>query len=125
MGISIGIKEFEFPQWVNDIYDEMSNEDRERNTKANIYGLCDRTDKGFEISPFISQLSNRCRFLPEAKNVATAFALADNLYPWSYLPGVTIKNYICKHCGFKFNSRLKDPRCPFCHKWKWSKTLKG
>ena len=120
MGISIGIKEFEFPQWVIDIYDEMTPKEREMNTKANIYGICKKTDDGYKIIPLISDLSNRSPVLSEAKGVAVALILADLLYPWRYLPGQTIKPYICKHCGFKFDSPLKDPRCPHCKKWEWS-----
>lgn len=125
MGISIGIKEFEFPQWVIDIYDEMTPQDREINTKANIYGICNKTDKGYEITPLISQLSNRVSVLPETKNVAVALILADLHYPWAYLPGNTTKTYTCKHCGQKLlKCPLKDPQCPSCKRWKWSKPRK-
>jgi len=120
MGISIGINKFDFPQWVIDIYNNMTPEDRELNTKANIYGVCNKTDKGYEIIPLISNLSNRCPVLSEAKSVAIAISLADGLYPWTLLPGQTTKSYTCKHCDFKFDSPKKDPRCPFCKKWKWS-----
>lgn len=125
MGISIGIKEFDYPQWVIDIYNEMTPEDKERNTKSNIYGVCNKTDDGYEIVPLISQLSNRVPVLPEAKDVAVALILADLHFPWAYLPGNSIKTYTCKHCGHKFDCPLKDPRCPSCQKWEWSKALKG
>ena len=125
-GISIGIREFEFPQWVKDIYDCMTPKDREMNTKTNIYGICNKTDDGYEIIPLISNLSNRVSVLPEAKDVAMALILADLHFPWAFLPGKTIKTYTCKHCSFKFDSPLKDPQCPSCHKWEWSKqALKG
>lgn len=120
MGISIGIKEFEFPQWVTDIYDKMTPNDREINAKTNIYGICSKTDAGYEIIPLISNLSNRVSILPEAEDVVVALSLADCHYPWAYLPGQTTKNYTCKHCSFKFDSPLKDPRCPKCEKWEWS-----
>jgi len=121
MGISIGIKEFDYPQWVIDIYDKMTPKDREMNTKANIYGVCNKTDDGYEIVPIISQLSNRVSILPEARDVAVALILADLHFPWAYLPGETIKTYTCKHCGHKFDCPLKDPQCPSCKKWEWSK----
>ena len=122
MGISIGIKEFDYPQWVIDIYDEMTPIDRERNTKSNIYGACNKIDDGYKIIPLISQLSNRVSVLPEAKDVAVALILADLHYPWAYLPGKTTKTFICKHCGSKYDKcPLKDPQCPSCEKWEWSK----
>jgi hypothetical protein len=121
MSISIGIKEFEFPPWVIEIYDNMTPEDRERNTKANIYGICNKTNKGYEITPLISDLSNRVPVLLEAKDVAVALILADLHFPWAYLPGNSIKSYKCKHCNHEFDTPLKDPRCPKCHEWEWSK----
>ncbi|KKN73444.1 hypothetical protein LCGC14_0400190 [marine sediment metagenome] len=119
MGISIGIKEFDFPQWVTDIYNAMTPKDREVNTKANIYGICNKTDKGYKISPLIAGLSNRISVLPETKDVAVAIILADLHYPWAYLPGGLTTNYTCKHCDFKFDSSLKDPQCSSCHKFSW------
>lgn len=119
MGISIGLKEFNYPQWVIDIYDNMTPKDREMNTKANIYGICNKTNDGYEITPLIANLSNRISVLPEAKDVAIALILADLHFPWAFLPGNTIKTNTCKHCDFKFDSPLKDPRCPSCKKWGW------
>jgi len=121
MGITIGIKDFEYPQWVEDVYNCMSPKDRENNTKSNIYGMCIPKESGYEIIPFVCGLSNRIFILPEAKDVAIAIAIADAHYPWAFLPGQTIKLYNCKHCGFKFKSCQKDPQCPFCHQWEWSK----
>lgn len=125
MGISIGIREFDYPQWVIDVYDEMNPKDREMNTKANIYGICNKTNDGYKIAPLISQLSNRVPVLPKAKDVAVALTLADSHFPWVYLPGSSTKAYICKHCNFKFDAPVKDPRCPSCKKWKWSEATKG
>ena len=85
MGISVGIKEFEFPNWVNDIYSKMTTEDKELNTKANIYGLCNKTDEGYKIIPLISNLSNRCPVLWEPEDVAVAICIADAHYPPVFL----------------------------------------
>ncbi len=123
MGISIGINEFDFPQWVNDIYNNMTAKDRETNTKANIYGLCNKTDDGFEIVPLISNLSNRVSVLLKAEDVAVAITLADLCYPWAFLPGMATKDNTCKHCDFKFNSRSQDPQCPSCHKFGWEEAI--
>ena len=121
-GISIGIKEFEFPQWVNDIYNQMTPKDRELNTKANIYGSCNKTENGYEIIPFICSLSNRISVLPKPKDVAIAISLADCIFPWEFLPGNSLQDFVCKHCGFKFKSRLKQPQCQFCHKYQWQES---
>lgn len=120
-GISIGIKEPEFPAWVDNIYDNMTQEDRKRNTKANIYGCCRKIKEGYRIIPFMAGLSNRVPVLPDANSVATAIILADTIYPWSYLPGQNIIKTICKHCGFKFETPHTENniRCPFCKKWDW------
>ena len=118
-GITIGIKKPGFPEWVEEIYNKMTPEDRELNTKSNIYGSCSKTEDGFKILDFISALSNRVTVLPDAQSVAVAIALADGIYPWTYLPGDSIKPYTCKHCQHKFESRGKDPRCESCGKYSW------
>ncbi len=125
MGISIGIKEFDYPQWVIDIYNNMSPKDKETNVKTNIYSLCNKTDDGIEIVPLIANLSNRVSVLSKAESVATAIAIANSVYPWTFLPGQTQKKYTCKHCDSKFDSSQKGPRCPSCKKWGWEQALKG
>ena len=117
--ISIGIKKPEFPEWVEEIFNEMTPEDRELNTKSNIYGSCSKTKDGFKILDFISALSNRVTLLPDAKSVATAIALADMMAPWTLLSGDSIEPYTCKHCNHKFESHKKDPACESCGKYKW------
>ncbi len=122
--IAVGVKGFEFPQWVIDIYNEMAPEEREANTKTNIYGLCNKINdeklNSFEICPFISDLSNRCRNLDDPKQVAIAIIIADGIYPHVYLPGLSVESKTCIHCEHTFETRQKDPRCPECQKWKWS-----
>jgi len=120
-GISIGIREFEFPQWVQDIYDCMTPQDREKGVKTNIYGCCNKKDEGYEIAPIICNLSNRVSILPEAKDVAIALTLADAHYPWVFLPGRTTKLHTCEICGAKFDTNLKDPKCESCGKYRWEK----
>lgn len=120
MGISIGIRNFEFPKWVEDVYDCMTKEERANNVKANIFSICELKDGYYEIDDFIACLSNRVTSGHDAQSCAIALAIADNMYPWSFLPGKHTKKVKCKHCGYKFETRHKDPRCKFCGKWSWS-----
>ena len=125
-GINVGIKKPAFPKWVDEIYAEMSDVDRETNVKANIYGLCRKTRrkslagnyvKGFRIHPMISALSNRVSFLDSTKSVAVAISLADSIYPWTFYPGDQEQLYKCKHCKTQFKTRERQPQCKKCKKW--------
>ena len=119
-GISIGIKPPEYPEWVNEVFEAMPPEAREQSIKTGIYSACYKQEDGqFRIIPFVSAMSNRVPVLPEAKDVVTALVLVDVLYPWTYLPGDSTQESVCKHCGYTFTTRLCGPQCPFCYKYEW------
>ena len=120
MGISIGIKSFEYPDWVTAVYDCLSEEDRANIVKTDIYSACNFSNESkYEIIPFVAGLSNRVKKGHNAESCAVAIIIAEGLYPWHYLPGNEIQQWKCKHCNHEFTTRNKDPRCESCKKWNW------
>lgn len=118
-GISIGIKRPEFPVWVDEIYEQMTPDERELDTKTNIYGSCCKTNEGYQITAFVAALSNRVSMLDTAEQVAIAISLADSIYPWEFLPGNSTQDYKCKHCGAEFETKMRRPACEKCGKYEW------
>lgn len=120
MGLSIGIKEFEYPEWVNAVYANLSDEARAKIVKTDIYSACDLAeDDSYNIIPFVGGLSNRVPSGHDAESCAVAISMAETIYPWTYLPGTQKQQWVCKHCKHTFETRAKDPRCEACKKWNW------
>ena len=120
MSISIGIKEFEFPEWVDAVYDKLTEQKRVNIVKTDIYSACDLAeDQSYNIIPFVSSLSNRVPSGHDAESCAVAISMAETIYPWTYLPGTQKQQWECKHCKHTFETRRKDPRCECCEKWNW------
>ena len=125
MSISIGIKTFEFPEWVEAVYATLTEDDRANIVKTAIYNACDLADdESYNIIPFVGGLSNRVLSGHDAESCGVAIVIAEGIYPWRYLPGTQKQGWECKHCGHKFETYSKDPRCEECQKWNWQDVKK-
>lgn len=118
--MSIGIKGFTYPEWVEAVYKNLTDEDRANIVKTDIYSACDLAeDNTYNIIPFVGGLSNRVLSGHDAESCGVAIIIAEGIYPWHYLPGTEKQEWECKHCGHKFETPEKDPRCKKCEKWNW------
>lgn len=117
MSISIGIKEYQWPDYINDIYKELGPEARELILKALIHMVITKKENQYYIIPFVSGMSNRCEIQKEISGPASALVLTASLVPWTYNERLEVKPYTCPCCGKVFDSREKSPKCELCGKY--------
>jgi len=115
--INIGINKPNYEKYVNEIYDALSDEDKEIVLKGLIYELCYyKEDEGYHIYPALAATANRVNILPNPEEVAVAFSFAWAISTWENIPGWKEEIYQCKFCGYKFKTNQKRPFCKFCNK---------
>ena len=143
-GFNIGVKEHEWADYIEKVYELMTDEDKETIVKCEIYACCkpssedeqvrykkaltdnpdyqptDGWNHDYEIDNFMRSMSNRVRYGP-ARHVVDAMVICLGLFPHTFLPMNDMQDYTCPCCGYKFRTRDKDPRCTFCGKFGWQK----
>jgi len=135
-GLNVGVKSPEYAEYIEKVYELLSDEDKEMIIKTEIYACCRPSPEAqkeyqdyckahpeyedregwnheYEIGKFVSRQSNRTKH-GNAQHVATALRIAMGVYPFSFLPMDEEVDYICKKCGYKFRTAVKRPRCQFC-----------
>lgn len=75
--------DFNFPAFINDIFDKMDNETKSAMVKNVIMSHVEKKEEsGFEISELAQSLTNRVKFLPDIDSVSDMLSILTYIYPY-------------------------------------------
>ena len=80
--ISVTVKEFDYPSFVNDIFDKIDNETKNLIVKNVIMSHVEKKYDEFEISELAQSLTNRIPILPDIESIEIMLRLFAYLYPY-------------------------------------------
>lgn len=84
----IGIKDFKYPDFVNEIFAEIQPKLKDEIVKNIILSNVEKHENGFEISKLMQVKSNRVSILPNVKSVLGSLYWFTKLYPHEF-DGIT------------------------------------
>jgi len=93
--MEVGIKPLEYPEYVNELFAELSDEKKERIVKSVIFQNVEEIDSDneykYKISPFFQRMSNRVETLPK-KEVLDSISLTESILIWEIYESRKPKN---------------------------------
>lgn len=120
MSIIITPNEPEYPQYVNDIYNQLTNDEISVIVKTTIYQSVNKCDK-WKIREDIAGFVNRVSETDKIGDVIEVVVMANALYPSVVFQCGESHEHTCPLCSHKFYDCDKDPRCPLCGKFSFEK----
>lgn len=75
--MNIGLRQSLHPEWVEELFQQMPLDLRDRIVKTAIQALVQPEGSGFRLHSFLQRKANRVPVLPTAQNVVAAFAIAE------------------------------------------------
>lgn len=76
------VNNFDYPSFVNDIFDKMDNETKNLIVKNVIMSHVEKKDYEFEISELAQSLTNRIKILPDIESIEIMMRLLAYVYPY-------------------------------------------